>query len=61
MSETTGISREIEGGILDKTWCWCCYWTVRLWPFSCFNRLAWPVYLWSLPWYGEEAFRRGEL
>ena len=44
-----------------RTWCRFCYWLTDHWPFSCYNRVAWPVYLWLLPWAGEEMFRRGQL
>lgn len=44
-----------------RAWELCCYYATKHWPFSFNNRLAWPVYLWMLPWAGSEAFRRGDL
>lgn len=32
--------------------CWLAYQAVRRWPFSCYNRVAWPIYLWLMPWAG---------
>lgn len=42
-------------------WCWLCYWAVRRWPFSIYNRLSWAAYLWLMAYAGEECHRRGEL
>lgn len=42
---------------MKRIWCKACLWIVLHWPWSCFNRMAWPVYLWLLPWAGEEAYR----
>ena len=44
-----------------QLWCLTCYHAISVWPWSCYNRVAWPVYLSLLPYYGEEAYRRGEL
>ena len=46
---------------MRRAWCLFCYAACLHWPFIVHNRVAWPVYLWLLPWFGEEAYRRGEL
>lgn len=46
---------------MRRAWCRLCYWVCLRWPFSCYSRIPWRVYLWLLPWAGEEAYRRGEL
>lgn len=32
-----------------------CYWLVTNWPFSCYNRLAWSIYLALMPRAGEHS------
>jgi hypothetical protein len=47
---------------MKRCWELTCYNLVfKWWPFSHRNRIAWPIYLWLLPWAGSEAYRRGEL
>ncbi len=46
---------------MRKLWCLWCYWAVTRWPFSCYNRLAWPVYLWLIQYAGEHAYRGEEV
>lgn len=36
-------------------WCRFCNWATTHWPFSCHNRAMFRVYLWLLPWAGEDA------
>lgn len=46
---------------MKRAWEMLCYHAVMRWPWSSNNRIAWPVFLWLLPWFGSEAYRRGEL
>jgi hypothetical protein len=47
--------------MLYRLWCLICYWTVLHFPFSIYNKIAWRIYLWLMPYAGVEAYRRGEL
>lgn len=52
---------ELFGMSVRHIWCLACYLAVNHWPFSCRNRVAWPMYLWLTGWAGVEMYRRGEL